>query len=203
MPSAMSRWLLVAALALTAALAAGCAAEEEEPTVESGAAAASSADDGSTAAAEGNSTSADTKKAEAAKADAKVGDVMNLKGTAYKVLSAKTAKKVGEDFTEVKADGTFVIVKLTLTNLKDEPATILEDAIHFVGANGKEYSTSSDALLAVEDAFILEEIQPEVEKKVTLVYDVPPKALGPDAVIQVKDLWSDSTGTINLGLKKA
>jgi len=29
---------------------------------------------------------------------------------------------------------------LTLTNLEDEPATILEDAVRLVGGNGNEYT---------------------------------------------------------------
>jgi Domain of unknown function (DUF4352) len=69
-----------------------------------------------------------------------VGDTLTLEGTAYKVTRVSTARAVGGQYTKTKADGKFVVVNLTLTNKKDEPATILEDAVRLVGGNGKEYT---------------------------------------------------------------
>ena len=131
---------------------------------------------------------------------AAVGDSVELKGTAYKVTRARTAQSVGGDFSKTQADGTFVIVDLTLTNLKDEPATILEDAVRLVGGNGKEYTTDTDTFAAFENQFtILQEIQPDLSKKVVAVYDIPPGAVK-GAKLEVKDLFSDSRAAIRLGL---
>ena len=75
-----------------------------------------------------------------------------------------------------------------------------EDAIKVIGSNGKQYSTSTDALLAFPDqTFILEEIQPDVTKSATLVYDLPKSAVS-GAKLQVEDLFSDAKGRIRLGL---
>jgi hypothetical protein len=107
---------------------------------------------------------------------------------------------VGSDeFDTVLANGQFVVVSLTLTNRTNEPVTIVDDNIRLIGGNGKNYSTSSDASLAVEDAFLLEEIQPDVSQKGTLVYDIPPKAVK-GSRLEVTDLVSDSTAEIKLGL---
>lgn len=130
---------------------------------------------------------------------AAVGDTVELKGTAYKVTRARTAQEVGGEFNKAQADGTFVIVDLTLTNLKDEPATILGDAVRLVGGNGKEYTTDDDAIFAVDNPLILQEIQPDLSQKVVAVYDIPPGAVS-GAKLQVKDLFSDSRGEIDLGL---
>jgi len=132
---------------------------------------------------------------------ADVGDKLTLKGTTYQVTSAKSASTVGDDeFTKTKANGEFIVVKLKLTNRKDEPATISEDVIKVIGSNGKQYSTSSDALLAFPDqTFILEEIQPDVTKSATLVYDLPESAVS-GAKLQVEDLFSDAKGRVRLGL---
>jgi len=66
---------------------------------------------------------------------ADVGDKLTLKGTTYQVTSAKSASTVGDDeFTKTKANGEFIVVKLKLTNRKDESATIAEDAIKVFGA---------------------------------------------------------------------
>lgn len=84
---------------------------------------------------------------------------------------------------------------------KDEPATILEDNLRLVGGNGSEYTVSTDASLALGDdsVLLLEKIQPDVTKKGKLIYDVPPKAVS-GSVLQVDDLFSGSTGEIDLGL---
>jgi hypothetical protein len=131
---------------------------------------------------------------------ANVGDNVSLKGTSYKVTKVSTAKAVGDQFTRVTADGKFVIVYLTLTNEKNEPKTILEDAVRLIGGNGSEYTVDTDTLGAFDNALILlETIQPGLAKKVVAVYDVPPGAVS-GSKLQVKDLFSDSKGEIDLGL---
>ena len=130
-----------------------------------------------------------------------VGEQLTLTGTSYKVTSADTAQQLGDnEFNRVEANGRFVVVKLTLTNRKDEPATILEDNIRLIGGNGKNYSVSDDALLAVDDqSFVLEEIQPDNTERGTLVYDLPRGAVD-GARLEVSDLFSDAKGRVRLGL---
>lgn len=132
---------------------------------------------------------------------ASVGDRMTLKGTTYQVKDATTAKVLGEsEFDRVTAGGRFVIVSMCLTNRKDEPATILDDNMRPIGGNGKNYSTSDDALFALADqSFLLEEIQPDVRECGKLVYDVPRRAVS-GSKLEVTDLFSDSKGQIRLGI---
>lgn len=131
-------------------------------------------------------------------ATAAVGDTVELTGTEYTVTKVETADTVGGEFNKSTAAGTYVIVYLTLKNLKDEPATILGDAVRLVGGNGKEYTTDSSTLGAFENQFILEEIQPDLAKDVVAVYDVPSDAVS-GSKLQVEDLFSDSKGEIDLG----
>ena len=77
-----------------------------------------------------------------------------MKGTEYTVTKVETADTVGGEFTKPTADGKYVVVHLTLKNLKDEPATIVGD-VRLVGNNGKEYTTDTDTLGAFENQFIL------------------------------------------------
>jgi hypothetical protein len=173
--------MLLAALAfglITTAESCTEATEEEEAEVESG---------------EGKSKDADS---------AKVGDKLTLKDTTYQVTDVKTSRSVGDnEFTQERADGQFVVVTLRLTNRKDEPATISDQAIKLIGGNDKTYTTDTDAIIAVDDQFpIFEEIQPDVTEEGKLIYDVPPGAVR-GATLQVEDLFSDSKGTIRLGLR--
>lgn len=181
--SGTARGVLVCVTVGLALLGPACATTTEEPQVTP---------------ADGTTTQPTVE--ESAAAAAGVGDTLTLEGTSYTVTDAVTAKKVGEEFTEVEADGVFVIVKLTLENQKDEPATIVEDLVRLQGGNGKEYTTDFDAAIAFDNPLLLaEEIQPELAKKVVAVYDVPKKAVK-GAKLLVKDFWTDSTGEIDLGL---
>lgn len=130
---------------------------------------------------------------------AQVGDELTLTGTTYKVTDVATADSVGDRYTGAKANGEFIIVDIELTNREDEPATILGDNLRVVGGNGSSYSISDEALLAFPDSFILEEIQPGVTETGKLVYDLPPDAVA-GSKLQVEDLFSGSTGDIDLGL---
>jgi hypothetical protein len=132
---------------------------------------------------------------------ASLGDKMTLKGTTYRVeRKPRTAAVLGDQYSRVKANGVFVIVPVCLTNRKNEPATILDDNIRLIGGNHKNYSTSDDALFALDDqSFVLDEIQPDVTECGTLVYDVPRQAIS-GSKLQVSDLFSDSTGEIRLGI---
>ncbi len=162
----------------------------EEPTVEK----ANKKDSG-------KKSSGEKKSAEQSGTTAGVGDKLSLKGTTYQVVSAKTASSVGGEYLNEEANGVFVIVTLKLTNEEDEPSTIFEDAISLIGGNGSKYSTSTGAAMVMGDDsfFLLEEIQPGLTVKGKLVYDIPKKALS-GAYLQVEDLFSDSTGEIDLGL---
>lgn len=129
-----------------------------------------------------------------------VGERLSLKGTSYQVTGRKTAQVLGSGFTEVQADGVFVIVQLTLTNERDDPRTILADNVRLVGGNQKEYSTDTDACLTIEDSLcLLEEIQPDLPKRVVAVYDIPASAVS-GAKLRAKDLFSDEYGEIDLAL---
>jgi hypothetical protein len=75
----------------------------------------------------------------------------------------------------------------------------MSDNLKLIGSNDKRYTTSDDALFAVDDALVFEEIQPDNSEKGQLVYDLPAKAVN-GVTLRVEDLWSDSTADINLGL---
>ncbi len=130
-----------------------------------------------------------------------IGDTLTLKGTSYKVTAARTAKTVGGSFNKTTADGIFAVVNLTITNLKNDPRTILADNVRIRGGNGSEYNTSDKAFAAFNNQLtILQEIQPQLPKKLVAVYDIPPGA-AKGAKLLVKDLFSDSSGEIKLGLR--
>lgn len=131
-----------------------------------------------------------------------VGEAISVKGTQYRAVLARTESEVGDSFTSEDADGVFVVVRIELTNLRNDTRTILSNAIKLVGGNGKVYETDSDALFSVDDPLILEEIQPDLPQEGTVVYDIPPTAIS-GAKLRVEDLFSDAHGFIDLDLAGA
>jgi hypothetical protein len=128
-----------------------------------------------------------------------INQPITVKGTKYEVSSVRDTFSVGDSFTKVKADGVFVIVEIQLTNLKNDTRTITSNAIKLVTSDGKIYDTADDALFAVDDQILLEQVQPGLPKKGTLVYDIPLRSTT-GAKLQVEDLFSNDHGFIDLGL---
>jgi hypothetical protein len=128
-----------------------------------------------------------------------VGQSVTVEGTRYKVLSAKTASRVGDEYFGSDADGVFIIVKIQLTNLKEDTRTIVSNAITLETTAGNSYEASSDAIIAIDDAIFLEEIQPDLPKTGTVLYDVPEGQVS-GSQLRVEDLFSDSYALIDLGL---
>jgi len=130
-----------------------------------------------------------------------VNEPISLRGTTYQVTGARTASSIGDGFTDATANGTFVIVDLSLTNEGERPATVLVDRLRVIGGNGSSYSVSDDALLRLDNQEFLfdEQIQPGLAERGTLVYDLPPQAVA-GGELQVNGSRSQELGRIALGL---
>lgn len=129
----------------------------------------------------------------------KVGETVELAGTRYTVKKAVTASSVGGQYG-TKADGVFVVVTLTIENMKDETKTFSDSAAKLVTSDGKEYATDDDGSIYSDKPLILEDMQPELPKTGVLVFDVPP-AKAPAAELKVSDLFGSGDAYVNLGLK--
>jgi hypothetical protein len=92
----------------------------------------------------------------------------------YTVDSVDTADSVGSDALEEEADGEFVIIELTMENAGSESFDVSNRHVKIVDSQGREYEPDSDALLAVENPIIFEQLDPGISKTFTVVFDVPP-----------------------------
>src|SRR5712691_11059365 len=79
--------------------------------------------------------------AEAHGTAAKFGSVSHH-GTRYTVTHVRLTSHIGDGFLSGKADGVFVVVNLTLTNLRNKPATILATNLAFA-SRGRTYDTTT------------------------------------------------------------
>lgn len=131
---------------------------------------------------------------------AKIGTTLELAGTRYKVKSVKTEKSIDIMGTPAaKADGEYVLVTLTIENVKNETHTFDEDAAKLTASDGTTYSTSDDNIYT-DKPLILEEMQPNLPKTGTLLFDIPP-SVAKGSLLKVSDLFGDGDAYIDLGLK--
>jgi hypothetical protein len=130
----------------------------------------------------------------------RVGDTLSYKGTAYKVTKVRIARRIGDEYFGATTAGRFVIVNITLTDLKNRPSTILADALRLVTRSHVSYSVTDKAFAVYDNGLVLlENLQPRLPDPVVAVYEVPTTALR-GARLEITDLGSGSKAYINLGL---
>jgi hypothetical protein len=155
--------------------------------------------DNASSASTGGSTKSGDNTAGTEKNPIKIGETVELAGTRYTVKKVDTTSQIGGDFG-TKADGKFVVVTLTIENMKNETKTFSESAAKLVAADDTQYSTDDDGSIFADNSLILEDMQPELPKTGVLVFDVPPSKLA-GAKLKVSDLFGKGDAYVDLGLK--
>lgn len=130
-----------------------------------------------------------------------VGQAVENAGTTYKVTSAKTAAQIGDPaLGGARADGTFVIVNLELTNNKNETKTFTDSSAKIVTSDGNSYKTSDKTVLAFpDDSLLLKDIQPDLTARGKLAFDLPPSKVSGSTLV-IEDLFGSGEIKVALGL---
>jgi hypothetical protein len=134
-------------------------------------------------------------------ASGKVGQAIENAGTTYKVTSVRTTKTIGDpDLGGARADGTFVVVSLQLTNNKDETKTFSEASAKLRTSDGNQYETSDKTTLAFGDqALLLKDIQPDLTTRGRLAFEAPPSKVSGSTLV-IEDLFGEGEVNVDLGL---
>ena len=177
-------------VALTIAASAGSGTENSD----SSSAGAASASIEKSSSKSGGSSESDGKSG-------KVGQALTNAGTTYTVTQARATDVIGNpELLGAKADGTFVVVSLELTNNKDETKTFTDSSAKLETSDGKKYGTSSDAFMALaDDSLLLKEIQPDLTTRGKLAFDIPPAKLSGSQLV-IEDFFGNGEVTVDLGL---
>jgi hypothetical protein len=130
----------------------------------------------------------------------KVGEALTNAGTTYEVTNVETATEIGDpDFGGARADGTFVIVDLELTNNKDETKTFTDASAKIETADGNEYETSDKTVLAFgNEGLLLKDIQPDLTTRGKLAFELPSGKVAGSTLV-VEDLFGDGEIKVDLG----
>jgi hypothetical protein len=131
-----------------------------------------------------------------------VGQALENAGTTYEVTNVEQTQTIGDpDIGGATADGTFIVVDLSLTNNKDETKTFSDSSAKIVTTEGKSYKTSDKAVFAFEgdQSLLLKDIQPDLTTKGKLAFELPPSKVSGSKLV-VEDLFGSGEITVALGL---
>ena len=137
------------------------------------------------------------------------GDRVVLGDYAYTIHGHRTTRSIGDPdlFGAAAPQGaTFLIVEYTIENLTNETQTVLADDFKLIDAQGRAFSSSSDATTALLSEsgqdFILSELQPGIPKKTQTAFLVPNVATEGDLRVRIpeKGIFSSGEATVRLTL---
>jgi hypothetical protein len=113
----------------------------------------------------------------------------------WSVDSVETAETVGDMTYGLgeEADGTFVIVRLTVKSKKDETAAIASETVQ-LASGGTLTEPDDEAAIGLDEAtLIYEEVGPDATKSATVIFDVPPSKLNGKTELRFGELGFGST----------
>ncbi|MEY8463704.1 DUF4352 domain-containing protein [Streptococcus merionis] len=146
-------------------------------------------------------TTSSSETAQVEKSNFKVGDTVTVGDVVYVVNGLESAKTLGNYLTET-ADGTYLVVNLTITNNGKESLSV-SDSFFKVLSGDMEYSPDSTASMYANDdsqGFWLESINPGLSKTGKIAFDVTDSVIaGPGTQLQVQTgFWGTQTELISL-----
>ena len=134
-----------------------------------------------------------------------VGDDVRVDEVRWKVLEAadlgKTLKSTNQFVKDKTTSGRFVRVRFELENLSKDMLTFA--GLDLVDDQGRTFKPSSDAFQFIpsEESCVLENLNPNVAKSCTAIYEVPANATGLKAQAGDLKIIGNKTALIDLGLK--
>jgi hypothetical protein len=129
----------------------------------------------------GNSSSADKADHPAASASVskKVGDQVEVGNFSYVVNNAKFAAAIGDEYSQKKADGVFLIINVTFRNNDKDEHTLDNSLFKLTDEKGTAFESSTEGETALEmagkETLFLKQCNPNITKSGLLVFEVPQK----------------------------
>ena len=132
---------------------------------------------------------------------AKIGDTLKVGKVEFVVSKKSTASKVGPEMLEKKANGTFLILDVSVKN-NDKESITTDSSFFKLKANGKTYEADGEATIYAnnDNNFLAQDVNPDVTVKGKIVFDVPADvAKSNDLKLQVQTgFWGTQKGIIEL-----
>lgn len=105
-----------------------------------------------------------------------MGESFVVNDIEYTVNNVRTTSVLQSPISPSEADGVYIIVDLTMTNVGDEATRISNSDITLVDGQGRVHETSSDGMFTYEDTIGIlgEQANPGITHEGAVIFDVPP-----------------------------
>ena len=135
------------------------------------------------------------------KAKHKIGETVKVGDVEYVVNSKSTTKTVGSEYLNKTANGTYLIVNVTVKNVGKKPIRVTSDYFKILNGDAEYSDDGTAGLYANDDSkFFLSEVNPGNSITGNVVFDLSDDvANSSDLQLQVQTgAWGTQTGTIGL-----
>jgi hypothetical protein len=142
---------------------------------------------------------------EAAPAAYGVGQDVQVDEMRWKIVAAEdagqTLKSDNEFIPAKKTSGRFVRVRFELENLSKDMLTFA--GLDLLDGQGRTFKSASDAFAFIpeDESCVLENLNPNVAKTCTAIYEVPANAGGLQAQVSDLKMFGGQQALVDLGLK--
>lgn len=147
-----------------------------------------------------SSTSSTDNSSEEKVEQKKIGDEISVGNFNYRVNWIKYKKVIGNEFSNQRADGIYLIIDLSLMNMDKEEHTLDNSLFKLTDENGKEFESSIDGTTALEmngnQTLFLKQCNPNIQKEGVLCFEVPAKGIY-DLHLS-GGFWSGTTAVVKL-----
>jgi len=130
----------------------------------------------------------------------KIGDEISVDNFNYRVNWIKYRKNIGNEYSNQKADGIYLIVDLSLVNVDKQEHTLDNSLFKLTDEQGKEYDSSTDGTTALEmngsKTLFLKQCNPNIQKEGLLCFEVPEKGIY--NLHLSGGFWSGTTAVVKL-----
>jgi hypothetical protein len=120
----------------------------------------------------------------------------------WRVITATSAKRLGNTYTRQTADGIFLLLRVRVTNGKSKSVSLHSDMAK-VEVSGDEYDPDTNGLTALQlsgkPTLLFKKLGPHVTTTAWLAYDVPKSALRKRPEVCFHEIgFGDSKGCIRV-----
>ena len=130
-----------------------------------------------------------------------VGQTFTVGDVEYTVNSVSTAQTVGDEFLNETAQGTYLLLNVTIKNNGDDALSVSNDYFTLYKGKTKYTSDSTASLYASDDSgFFLEKVNPGNALTSNVAFDIPQDVVSdPDLQLQVQTgYWGTQTALVNI-----
>lgn len=128
-----------------------------------------------------------------------IGDRVVSGDIAYTITNVQTSPTLSNEYSSTSADGIFVIVDMNLENVGKETITMTSNYVKLVDDQARVFESDTDSWMYIDnnDNLLLKQLQPGLQTKGRIVFDVP--VGGAYGAMVTGSIWGGDEQLILLG----